>query len=44
MASLQAEFALIAEAVEYLRHGADLGFGVLADASRHLEQDAVNLG
>jgi DNA mismatch repair protein MutS2 len=31
VAALNTEFALIAEAVEYLRHGAELGFGALSD-------------
>ena len=38
---LDAEFALIGEAVEYLRGGAELGFGSLADAERWLARLAV---
>jgi DNA mismatch repair protein MutS2 len=41
VAALQTEFALIAEAVEYLRPGADLGFGALADPEAWLARTEV---
>jgi DNA mismatch repair protein MutS2 len=41
VAALRAEFALIDEAVEYLRHGAELGFGSLADPADWLARLAI---
>jgi DNA mismatch repair protein MutS2 len=40
-AALEAEFELIAEAVQYLRAGSDLGFGSLADPVRWLAQTEI---
>jgi len=37
-AALEAVFALIAEAVEFLRDGSEMGFGSLADPARWLEE------
>jgi DNA mismatch repair protein MutS2 len=41
VAELQAEFALIREAIEYLRAGSDLGFGSMADPEKWLGRLAV---
>ena len=40
VAALQTEFALIAEAVDYLRPGAELGFGALSDPEEWLARIA----